>query len=244
MIKLIGLELRRNKISTYLSSSITIAIVVLGLCFLFGYGPQIEASRGVLPSNNTAFEIFMTWKVCIPLIGTIFLVSFAVMSAIMNAKFTVEEYAGRKSILLFSYPVKRSRILFAKCILVFSFTCIAMFSCNIAVVCLFGAISNAVRILPETFTTSEFLYLLKTTAVLSLFAASVGLVAMRIGFIKKSLSWTIISAIILVGPCGNLFPLFPDRTFTIMLIGMAILLVIGLIVFLELLSKVNKMEAV
>jgi len=242
MIRLIGLELRRNKISTYLISSIIIAIVVLGFCFLFGYGPQIEASKGVLPSD-TAFEIFMTWKGCIPLIGTISLGAFAVMSAIMNAKFTVEEYAGKKANLLFSYPVKRSRILFAKCSLVFSFTCIAMFICNIAVISLFSAISNAVGILPETFTTSEFLYLLKTTAVLSLLAASVGLVAMRIGFIKKSLSWTIVSAIILVGPCGNLFSLFPNRTFTIMLIEMAILLVIGLIVFLELLSKVNKMEA-
>lgn len=242
MIKLIRLELLRNKISTYLISSIIIAIVVLGFCFLFGYGPQIEASKGVL-SSDTAFEIFMTWKGCMPLIGTISLFSFAVMSAVMNGKFTVEEYAGKKAILLFSYPVKRSQILFAKCSLVFSFTCIAMFTCNIVVVSLFAAISNVVGILPEIFTASEFLYLLKTTAVLSLLAASVGLVAMRIGFIKKSLSWTIVSAFILVGPFGNLFSLFSDSTFTVMLIGMAILLVIGLIVFLELLSKVNKMEA-
>lgn len=128
MIKLIRLELLRKKISTYLISSIIIAIVVLGFCFLFGYGPQIEASKGVLPSD-TAFEIFMTWKGCILLIGTISLLSFAVMSAF-----------------------------------------------------------------------------------------------------------------ILVGPFGNLFSLFSDSTFTVILIGMAILLVIELIILLELLSKVNKME--
>ncbi|MFJ7730827.1 ABC transporter permease [Lysinibacillus sp. NPDC097231] len=243
MIKLIVLELRRNKISTFLITSLIIAVVVLGFTFLFGYGPQIEASRGVMP-NDTAFEIFMTWKGCIPLIGTLFLVSFAVMSAIMNAKFTVEEYDGKKAILLFSYPVKRSRILFAKCILVFGFTSLAMFICNIAMVSFFGLISNAVGILPETFTTSEFLYLLKFSVVLSLLASSVGLVAMRIGFIKKSLSASIVSAIIMVGPCGSLFSKFPDHSFSMMLIGMVILLVIGLIVFLELLTKVNKMEAV
>lgn len=243
MLKLIGLELRRNKISTYIISSIIITFVVFGFCFLFSYGPQIEASRGV-NSNAADFEIFMTWKGCISLIGAISLLCFAVMSAIMHTKFTIQEYTGKKAILLFSYPVKRGQILFAKCSLVFSFTFLAMFLCNMAVISLFGAISNIVGILPETFTNVEFLYLIKISVMLSLFSSSVGIVVMRIGFIKKSLSWTIVSSIILVAPCSNVFSLFPKYSFSIVFIQMVVLLVIGLIVFFELLSKINRMEVV
>ncbi len=85
--------------------------------------------------------------------------------------------------------------------------------------------------------------LLVTTGVSALLAASIGLIAMRIGFWRKSLVATVVTSFLLIIPFGNMMSFVPENSLQIRLIGMVVLLVLGLVVFMELLSKVNKMEA-
>jgi len=161
----------------------------------------------------------------------------------MHAKFTVEEYTGKRAILLFSYPIKRSKILFAKCSFVFFFTAIAVSICNIVAISMFAFLSNTFHILPNLFTGEMWPNLLVTTGVSALLAASIGLIAMRIGFWRKSLVATVVTSFLLIIPFGNMMSFIPENSLQIRLIGMVVLLALGLAVFMELLSKVNKMEA-
>lgn len=242
MMNLIKLELRKNKISTYLLASLLVFLSGFGFCFLFGILPQIEAISGdsIAPVD---LAMFTDWSIFTTLISILFSMSFAIISAVMHTKFTVEEYTGKRAILMFSYPQSRSKILFAKCSLVFVFTAITSFICNTLAILVFTLISNAFGILPDQFEPSMLSGLLSIVGVCSLLAASVGLIAMRVGFWKKSLVATIVAAVILIAPFGNIISFFPQYSSTIHLIGMGVLLVVGFFIFLGLLLKVNKMEA-
>ncbi len=66
---------------------------------------------------------------------------------------------------------------------------------------------------------------------------------MRVGFWRKSLVATVVTSFLLIIPFGNMMSFIPENYLQIRLIGMVVLLVLGLVVFMELLSKVNKMEA-
>lgn len=242
MIKLIKLELAKNKLNIYMWATLCIFVFGLGVCFLTAYIPQLEGTSAAMPSS-VDITMFSQWSNFISLISILFVAAFSVLSAVMHTKFTVEEYTGKRAILLFSYPLSRSKILFAKCSLVFLFTVIAMMISNIAAISIFAAISNTFGIMPELFNSSMIQDLLTTSGISALLAASVGLVAMRVGFWRKSLVATVVTSFLLIAPFSNILSLFPEYSFVARLIGMGILLVIGLLIFVELLSKVNKMEA-
>lgn len=240
MLKLIKLELTKNKLSTYLWATLWIFIVGMGFCFMLGFIPKIESVDGVVPMD---LMMFQQWDSFVSYLSILFAMSFSILSAVMHTKFTVEEYTGKRAVLLFSYPQSRSKILFAKCSLVFCFTVIFSLISNIVAIGIFAFISNTFAILPEPFSVSILPNLLSVSGVFSLIAASIGLVAMRVGFWKKSLVATVVTAVILVAPFGNIMSVVPQYSGIIHLIGMVVLLIIGLLIFLELMSKVNKMEA-
>ncbi|MBU5675245.1 ABC transporter permease [Alkaliphilus sp. MSJ-5] len=241
MLKLIRLELRRNKLTGYKVASGCIFLGILALCFLFAFMPAIVESQGdILSAKELA--MFSGWNNLIAMMSTISMTSFAVLSTVMHARFIVTEYTGKRAILLFSYPIKRSRILWAKCSLVFWFTTGMMFLCNLAAITLFGICSNLFQILSEPFTITTFTYLLTTTLILSLLSGAIGLIALRIGFWKKSVPITIVSAVILASPCSQLFSFFLDSSITVMLATMLLLLTIGFVIFLGLTRMVNRME--
>ncbi len=242
MLKLMKLELAKNKLSTYLWACLGIFIFGFGFCFLTAYIPQLEQLDGAMPSS-VDITMFGNWGNFISLISILFVAAFSVLSAVMHTKFTVEEYTGKRAVLLFSYPQSRSKILFAKCSLVFLFTVIGVMVCNLLAIGMFAAISNTFGIMPKLFTASSMPELLTTTGISALLAASVGLVSVRVGFWRKSMVATVVTSFLLIAPFGNILSLFPQYANTARLIGMGVTLIIGLIIFTGLLSKVHKMEA-
>lgn len=241
MLNLIKLELRKNKISSYLLASLCIFVMGLGFCFLFAYAPQIEKISGDIPTP-VDLEIFMQWSTFTMLVSMCFAMCFAILSAVMHTKFTIEEYTGKRAILLFSYPQSRSKILFVKCGFVFVFTAVGHVICNVVVVLLFALISNTFGILPTQFEMDMMPSIITMSGVCGLLASSIGLVAMRVGFWKKSLVATVVAAVLLVAPFGNVISIFPGQSKIIHLIGMAVILAVGLLIFMGLLKKVNNME--
>jgi len=64
----------------------------------------------------------------------------------------------------------------------------------------------------------------------------------RVGFLKKSIIWTLVTSIILVSLFGNSVTLSSNFVLPIFLAVGTLLMVICLILFIGLLKKVNKME--
>lgn len=239
MRKLIRLELAKHKLTTYLQAVLWIFMVCLGLTFLFAFAPRIESVDGVVLKD---MEMFQQWDGFISVISILFTMPFSILSAVMHTKFTVEEYTGKRASLLFSYPQSRGKILFAKCILVFCFTAASMFVCNAAAILIFGVCSNLFGILPEPFGLGLLPTVLSSSGVCCFLAASIGLIAMRVGFWKQSLVATIVTSVILIVPFSNALSFLPEYSGMIHLAGMAMLLILGLLIVAELMRSVNKME--
>lgn len=242
MRKLIQLEIKKNNLRPYLWSLFFIFIFGLGFCFLLGFIPIIEAAEGGPVSDDT-LQMFSTWENFFPLIAILFSAAFSIFSAVMHSKFTLEEYVGKRSVLLFSYPHSRRRILFAKCSLVFFITVIGMMIINTLAIVIFALCSNVFHLMATDFSVTYMPNILSIVAVCSLLSGAIGLIAMRVGFWKKSLMATVVTAVILIVPFCNTMSVFPQFSQTIQFIGMLLFLILGLLIFTELSAKVNKMEA-
>lgn len=123
---LFELELQKNKIRTYVAASLAIAFTMLGFLYLFAYAPMLEP-------NDKDMAIFSGYHNLIPLFGVLNMAVFCVLSAVMYSKFIIEDYTGKRIILLFSYPVSRKKILLSKLGIVCLFTVISMTVSNIAI---------------------------------------------------------------------------------------------------------------
>lgn len=234
MKTLISLELKKNKISTYIIAGIIIAITMLGFLFLFAYAPLIEP-------NDKDMQIFSGYNNLIPLFGVFNMAVFCVMSAVMYSRFIIEDYSGKRPILLFSYPVSRKRIILSKLSIVCGFTIISMLISNFTVFLTFGITENFIHLVGKAFTLSIMLQVLESTLIMSLIAASIGIAAAGIGFIKKSVPATIVSAVLIASLMCNIVVNASLNRVT-MYILTAVMILVGAVFSMFLIKKINIME--
>ena len=228
------MELKKNKISTYIIAGIIIAITILGFLFLFAYAPLIEP-------NDKDMQIFSGYNNLIPLFGVFNMAVFCVMSAVMYSRFIIEDYSGKRPILLFSYPVSRKRIILPKLSIVCGFTIISMLISNFTVFLTFGITENFIHLVGKAFTLSIMLQVLESTLIMSLIAASIGIAAAGIGFIKKSVPATIVSAVLIASLMCNIVVNASLNRVT-MYILTAVMILVGAVFSMFLIKKINIME--
>lgn len=235
MMKLIKLELRKNNLKPYLLGvlGIFLAIVAMGLLF---------CAIPILEPNDPDSQIFSDPNMITTMVSIISMSAFAILASIMHSKFIVEEYTGQKNVLLFTYPQKRSSILFAKFILIFAFVFSTMMVINMIALIFIGLVANALGFISEPFT--NITLMLRYSLIFSLVANFIGLISLRIGFYKKSIIVPIVVATILTSPFGNTVMLLGDNSFIAFVIGGSVLLIVSMSLFLGLLKKVNRMESI
>lgn len=233
MIRFIKLEMRRNNISTYVIASIIITIVMLGFLYLFAYAPKLE------PTDKD-LEVFLGYNNLIPMFGVLSMTAFCVLSAVMYSKFIIEEYSGKRSILLFSYPVSRKKILCSKLSVVSIFMIFSMIISNLIIYSIFGITEKSLHLVSGEFTASIMLQAIKITVVMSVIAASIGIIATGIGFIKKSVAATIVSAVLLASLMCNIVANIASST--VIYIFSLIMIFVGILFSINLIHKVNLME--
>jgi ABC-type transport system involved in multi-copper enzyme maturation permease subunit len=230
VLKLIKLELQRINLRPYLISSTIIGVVLLAFTYFIAYAAQVEQEVQFMTYGN----IFLfTGVMSIPI--------FAVLSATMYEKLIIEEYSGKRLALLLSYPVGRKKIFSAKILIVFLFLVLSMLLCTILPIFVFAASESFTPIVSDTMT-SDILMKAVGTMVISLVAVSaIGLLAMRIGFIKKSVPATLISAFILSGIYGNIaIGSAGNFVISLLIIGVSLLVILAVCVTLS--HKINHME--
>ncbi|MFR7672513.1 ABC transporter permease [Ruminococcus sp.] len=113
--RLFSLELERNSLRPYQIAVEVGTVFILGFIYLMAAIPKID------PGDSDA-ELFSSYNFVIGLTLVVMMGIFSVISATMSSKFIVDEYRGKKAILLFSYPISRKKIMETKILLVFLFT--------------------------------------------------------------------------------------------------------------------------
>lgn len=230
MTKLMKLELERINLRPYFISSAISGIVLLVFTYFVAYVAQAEQEVQFMNYGN----IFM-------FTGAISIILFGILSATMYAKLIVEEYSGKRLALLFSYPVGRKKTFMAKILIVLLFVMLSMFFSTVLSVGIF-VLTEAFSPIVSDVMTSDIIITAFCNLLVSFVAVSaIGLLSMRIGFIKKSISATLISAFILLGIYGNI-SISNMGTPAISLIIIGISLIVILIVLVTLCRKINHME--
>ena len=122
---------------------------------------------------------------------------FTILGSVMASRFILEEYNGKRAILLFSYPVSRRRILAAKLCLVTGYTVCAVLLCGGAVYGIFFLTEALAPICSDRLTLEVVLRSFGFLTVCAILAGFLGLLALWIGFRKRSTPAAIVAAVIL-----------------------------------------------
>lgn len=231
---LIKLELKRNKLRTYVIASFIIAITMLGFLYLFAYAPMLEP-------DDKDMAIFSGYNHLILLFSVLNMAVFCVLSAVMYSKFIIEDYSGKHPILLFSYPVSRKKMLISKLSVVSVFTILSMVMSNVIIFLIFGFTEKIFPLVTETFTVSILLQAIETTLLMAVIAAGVGIAATRIGFIKKSVQATIVSSVLIASLLCNIVVNTASSNMA-MYVFVLVTICIGMICSWNLSKKVDVME--
>ena len=235
MIKLIKLEFKRNNIKPYFYSILGIFCFTFVMGFLFSALPKIEA-------NNISSHIFSDTDMLVMMITIISMSCFAILGSIMYINFIICEYTTKNNILVFSYPQRRSNIFIAKFIFIFTFIFVFMILSNIISIISIGIIGYITKIIDDTFKNIDEIILI--SIVFALISNLISLIALRIGFWKKSIILTIITTIVFIAPLGNSVLFIKDNWIYIIFPLMIVLIFINSILFLGLLKKVDEMECI
>lgn len=234
MNKLIKFELKRNSLKTYHIAVVIITVVILSFLYLLAAIPQIDTA-------DTDTEMFMSYGFIIGLGNIISMAIFSIMSSVMASKFIVDEYTGKKAILLFSYPVDRKKILDAKIIMVFSYTAISMLVCNGIAITVFLSTESLFPLCQDSIDITLLWDCIFSVLCYSLMSALMSLVATWFGFMKKSIIVTITSACVIVSILCQIIGMTLFIRPVIIAI-LAVTLMIAIAVWINLHNQAEKME--
>lgn len=196
MKKLLLLELKKINIQTYLTASLIISLVMISLLYLFAYAPRLDPSDADL-------LLFSGYSNITILFGILNMAVFGSLAAVIYSKILIEEYSGKQLILLFSYPVNRGKIIVAKLGVVSLFIFVYMMLSNLVILTLFAGTEFVFPIVEETMSISFIPDALFYVGIMSLVAVSIGILAVGIGFVKKSVPTTILSSVLIASLLSN-----------------------------------------
>ena len=209
MRRLMMLELRRTSLRPYWRAACWIALGLLAAYALMGAIPAVSASQGE-PLDPADLELVGSWPGLIRMNAVLSMVCFSVFSAVLGDRLVAREYRGRRAVLLLSYPTSRRAVVWAKCGLVFGVTAVACLAATLGCFCAFALAAVPLGLLPQALTAGDVGALAVSALPMSVLAASVGLLAARAGFWKRSTAAAVVTSLLLVSLCSNLLVAVAD----------------------------------
>lgn len=191
MLKLIRLEWKKNNIGKYIRGAIIMAFLlglfVFALAF-WGIANDPDGTLDAAPGTDVIsapIELFTS-------------MAFLIYTSVMLATFIVSAYKNKTMNLMFSYPIKRQKILASQMIAVWSFNFIALIVTKLAIyLCVFmGA-----RFMQPSFaidfsigSLSFYIQLILKSVVI----VSMSFIALFVGMALKSSKATIVTSFLLI----------------------------------------------
>lgn len=190
MRNLIALELKRNRLRPYHIATMICGVTMLGFQYLMVAIPHMDP-------NEPDAELFSQYSFLMRITCLVCMAIFSILSAVMTSGFVVEEYSGKRAILLLSYPVSREKVLCAKLVLVFAYTVGAMLLCGAVIQVVFFLTELLFPICSDYLTIKVILQSLGFLLCCSVLAGLMGVIALWFGFRKKSVPVTIVASVVL-----------------------------------------------
>ena len=219
MLKLIRLEWKKNNIGKYIRNAVILAIILCTFLFALAYlGIANDPDTGVpdaAPGNEMisySIELFTG-------------MSFLVFTGVMLASFIVTAYKNKTMNLMFSYPIRRQKILVSQMLAVWIFNFIALILTKLLIYgcVLIGSLFMKSAFLLDFNMASASFYV--QLILKSIVIVSMSFIALFIGLAMKSSKATIISSFLLIfltqANIGD-FTLKDNLVFPVILTGISV----------------------
>lgn len=228
MLNLIRLELKKlNLKSTFKGVAITnIVLILLGV--FIGIVSKIEGEMDI----RNFYDYFQLTELMVR-------VTFIIFGAVFLSKLTVSEYKNKTINIMFMYPINRKSLFIAKAIVVVVFTFINILLSNILLIIFSLGADIFINTIPGSLSINEFFSSYTRIIINAVFTSFSVLIPLYFGMRKKSVSATIISAVILASLVSNGNGEFSLGSFlpTAILIGLA-----GVVVSMVTLKNIEKAD--
>ena len=178
MLKLITLELKKNKIRSYIYAIGIITLCMLGFLYTFGM-------IAYLGGDADAIE-FSTYSNIWTLTTALHTVSYVVLMAVMFSTFIIKEYTSKITTVLFTYPIDRAYLINAKIILIAIIGMGGMLLGTIISLTIFSATEMLFSLVPDIYTLNTIINILLETILCAVYSLFISIISLRIGFQKKS----------------------------------------------------------
>ena len=191
MLKLIKLEWKKNNIAKYIKGAVLMA-VLLGL-FIFalafwGIANDPDGTLDAAPGTDVIsapIELFTS-------------MAFLIYTSVMLASFIVSAYKNKTMNLMFTYPIKRQKILVSQMIAVWSFNFAALTVTKMAI---YSVVFIGAKYMPSSFaidfsigSLSFYIQLILKSVVI----VSMSFIALFVGIAMKSSKAAIVTSFLLI----------------------------------------------
>lgn len=191
MIKLIRLEWKKNNIGKYICKAVVLAVLmgvfIFSLAFL-GIANDPDGTLDAADGMNVisvAIELFTN-------------MAFLIFTSVMLASFIVSSYQNKTMDLMFSYPIKRQKILASQMLAVWIFSFVSLVAIKLL---LYTFVYMGAQRMPSSFVIdftmgdpSFYIQILAKSGVI----VSMSFIALFVGLLMKSSKATIITSFLLV----------------------------------------------
>ncbi|WP_068776292.1 ABC transporter permease [Paenibacillus sp. FJAT-26967] len=188
MLKLMKLELKKHKFGRYWYPAAIANAVILALIGFMLVVQRTEQDLDFMKSYSGVFDTA----------GTMVKATFIIFASVLLARLVIGEYKNRTITLMYTYPIKRKKVLTAKLLTVSLWTFMMIILSHVVVIGVFLAADAIIGIVNEPLSGD----LIRDLAVSVLFkavtASGICLIPLLLGMKKQSTPATIISAVILV----------------------------------------------
>jgi len=191
VFKLILLENKKFRTSKYIKGVIIANIALFSLIMLVCY---TEDPEGIfqLTSQNIVEMINV-------LVNDVFLI----FSASMLARYIIGEYSNKTINIMFTYPIQRKKIIYAKLLLVCLFITITIFLSNIFIMGSFYLVNLFTQVFVLEITLGYIILVLLKSLLYAVAYSLISCISLLFGMMKKSQISTIVSSVIIVSIIGS-----------------------------------------
>lgn len=187
MLHLMKLEMKKFKFGWYVKGALLANIIITVLFINMNY-IQIMENDVIMTNAKEAFS----------LIGAMVRGTFIVFAAVLLAQLVIEEYKSKTIMLMFSYPVKRKKLLASKLAIVAILTFITIWLSNIVVTGAVFVLHGYFSFISYSITFTDWMQQAINMIPFAIAAAGTSLIPLYFGMRKHSVPITIVSSLLVV----------------------------------------------
>lgn len=168
--KLISLEIRKLNLAGMRKGILITNLSILAFMILIVFFDQVE---------------FVTYPEVFDALNIFIRASFIVYASVLISRLVIDEYKNKTITLLFTYPISRIKLMYAKIIIVFLFALINIMVSVAVLGAVMVGINSFTNAIPGEITADLLISVLIKTVAGAVYAAGISLISLYIGMRKN-----------------------------------------------------------